>query len=1002
MSNLIFISMKKFFTIVLLLSTFINVGAQESEVVVGTKLGYGETFTFYPTQDKQTDSVYVDWGDGIRKGKLVDPNSWGENREVSGKLLGDTIRIYCKLKKIELTNQKVFSLSFIKQDSLTNLVADKNKLTNEGLDLSGAPGLKYLELSDNNMTNLNLSAFGKLEFFFINNNPQFNTAIFVDGNKNMKQISMDNCDIAHFYPVSLPNLLNLSIVNGSLMDIELGENYPKLMTLNLSGNKYLEAVDLTKSLDLYTLSLDNTAITEINISQNKELNSINVDNTKIKKLMVQNCKSISCIYAKKTLIESLDVSGLEHIQDINVDSTSVSRIDLAGKLWVRNISARATGIEFLDMHDGIGYNTVKKVDIRDCKNMTAQTMNFTFSALPFHKGSSYGKTLLISGSNGEHANEDLVPFDDSNYYTLDISPDGTASMDSVQITLQGVEGGSCKLNQENPASSEQPFAFFPIASKAVPGYPIQVIAKPNEGYVYDGVEVNGKLYKDTIFVVSAAATIKPIFKKKVVDSIIKLTVPSGVAQQYFLAADAPDTEIKVDWGDGAPVSYTLKTTPTFIGTDTGTSGTTVTIKGNVTYADFSSYPGYGTDNQITGLDITANRNLRTLKTYMNEITTLDVTNEADLEDLDCSYCELDNLDVTHNTKLTELLVYGNYLETLDITHAADLVKFDAKGNGLSDIDLSSNKKLRYLSLQNNVIKSLNVTSMKDLEELYAQGNSITSIDLSKNVNLYDLNLSNNAITSIDLSNNTHLESLYVDGNNLDALDLSKQKTINMVNVANNGWDACTLNDFYYSLPEYVAPKKTTSSELQTRLWVSSSETKNANDASHAESILATGKGWIINEKGDGTGCTKAFITILPYKNGTVRVKDASGNEVHSGDKVDKNTAITIIATPANGYAVESIKANGVNTNGGMFTLTASTDVSVTFTLATIINSVNNDINVKAGKGYIVIGSNNNVAIYTVSGKLIFEGIVAKDKVISLPAGLYIVKVGNTTVKSFVK
>ena len=48
-----------------------------------------------------------------------------------------------------------------------------------------------------------------------------------------------------------------------------------------------------------------------------------------------------------------------------------------------------------------------------------------------------------------------------------------------------------------------------ITAKALPGFPIAVDSKPAAGARFVGVEINGKLYGDSVFTVSAAATIKP-------------------------------------------------------------------------------------------------------------------------------------------------------------------------------------------------------------------------------------------------------------------------------------------------------------------------------------------------------------------------------------------------------------------------------------------------------------------------------------------------------------
>ncbi|MDD7334909.1 MAG: hypothetical protein PUG75_00185, partial [Prevotella sp.] len=489
--------------------------------------------------------------------------------------------------------------------------------------------------------------------------------------------------------------------------------------------------------------------------------------------------------------------------------------------------------------------------------------------------------------------------------------------------------------------------------------------------------------------------------------VIVLTVPTGTPQQYFLAADEPNTTITVDWGDGMPETYTLGTNHKAIVNENGTQGTTVTIKGAVTYADFSSYPGLATDNQITAIDISKNENLRGLITYMNEIETLDVSNQPNLEELDCSYCELEALDVSHNTKLTSLKAYGNYIDNIDVTLLPQLQELDLKGNMLETIDLSKDTKLVELSLQNNELKNVDVSMLPLLMELSLQGNKLTELNLSNNKLLDELNVSDNSLTSLDLSANTSLSSLIAGGNPLDMLDLSHNRMLNYINVSKNGWDACTLNDFYYLLPEYPADVQLGENDEKLRLRVigNSSSTRPANQASKAESVIATGKGWVIDQKGDGTGCDMAYVTLLPVDNGTVTMQTADGVEVPSGTKVAKNTVVKVTATPASGYALASIKANGKVAANNQFTVTAATEVLVQFTISTRIEGVGTQtLSVESGKGELRFNteSSANVAVYTLSGAQVYAGTVSGSQAISLKPGVYVVTVGDVQRKMLVK
>lgn len=86
------------------------------------------------------------------------------------------------------------------------------------------------------------------------------------------------------------------------------------------------------------------------------------------------------------------------------------------------------------------------------------------------------------------------------------------------------------------------------------------------------------------------------------------------------------------------------------------------------------------------------------------------------------------------------------------------------------------------------------------------------------MNLKKLGASDNKLTSVDLSKNARLQTVLLDKNQLEALDLSHQNSLTLVQVGGNGWDACTLNDLYYSLNEYPELQDQ-STPTGSTLWV---------------------------------------------------------------------------------------------------------------------------------------------------------------------------------------
>jgi hypothetical protein len=284
--------------------------------------------------------------------------------------------------------------------------------------------------------------------------------------------------------------------------------------------------------------------------------------------------------------------------------------------------------------------------------------------------------------------------------------------------------------------------------------------------------------------------------------------------------------------------------------------------------------------------------------------------------------------------------------------------------------------------------------MPQLQQLYLNGNILNSINVSNNTNLLALSVGGNKLNQLDLSNNTLLEKLDAADNTLAALDLSKNTRLWYIDVRGNGWDACQTNDFFYNLPEYVDPgEEVAGSTTQTKLWVALGS--NANDVEHSETLIAKSKLWVMNytENGDGTGCNEAYITILPYSNGDVMVMDAENNVVETGAKVQKNSEITVMATPDAGYAVSSMKANGENISDNKFTITRATDIAVKFALSTAINGVQQvTATAEGGKHEVNIFTNNEVkvTILGANGKVLFSENLSSDTTVSLPAGIYVV------------
>jgi Leucine-rich repeat (LRR) protein len=113
---------------------------------------------------------------------------------------------------------------------------------------------------------------------------------------------------------------------------------------------------------------------------------------------------------------------------------------------------------------------------------------------------------------------------------------------------------------------------------------------------------------------------------------------------------------------------------------------TVTIL-NVSYSNISDLTGI--------VDFTA---LTELNCHVNQITSLDVSQNTALTYLHCGRNQITSLDVSSNTALTTLICFLNFpsLTSLDVSGTTSLTYLDCNFNQITSLDVSTNTSLTTL------------------------------------------------------------------------------------------------------------------------------------------------------------------------------------------------------------------------------------------------------------------------------------------------------------------
>lgn len=1053
--------MKKF---LLFFATLLSIGftakSDDGVITLKTSKAIGESFQITAYCTTINDAFTVDWGDGTTKTYNVDPNSYGYAQRITENIKGQTIKITGPLVKFECTGQNVTEFSAENETLLQNLDLAGNSISS--FNATSMPVLTELDLSENNLTALNLTgfssvqkldisknqidshqlvlddlagsltdfsandnklvtlnmmAFGNLSNFNANDNPELTTVVFKDGSEKLKYISMNNCDIVHFYAISLPNLVQLNLSDNSLWDFEKG-NYPKLSTFSIANNGLTE-LDVTQFPNLTSLYCGGNKLTQINVSSNPELISLNVSNNQLTELNLQNNKSITGLYCSGNKLTKLDISMLGGIQYLEVSDNDIRYVDLSNAYYLRSFKAVNTLCPSFYFNYVSPFGRFAEIDVRNNKNMTSASINFMFMTLPQHYNDSNKNTLLIEGSNGEHS-DPTYPQSSDMKWKLDVEGDKTATNDDVEVTVNATNTGEMidVTGQFGGMAAEQSFSFTKwatdkgsfyisqwsgpyyqqladVTTKAKTGVFIHVTPTPAEGYKFKSVTVNGVEIEEEWFIINEKSEITVNFVPE--ERSFSFTTGNGQALSFALYGAKNQTPIAIDWGNGARQSTTIGTgVKRFDGT---ADGTTITVYGDVIAVNLESYGEFGDEyglwnNNITGVDFSNNEMLVSVNTYMNPIREINVSNLKNLVELDASYCDLATIDVSNNTKLQYLSCYGNELSSLDVSKNPELVELNARVNQLESIDLKNNSALQSLNLTNNKLQSIDLSNLTNLEELSLMGNLLTAVDLSKNTNITDLSIGRNALTALDLSKNTKLTSLSFNDNFIKSIDLSMLKGLLNIDCGGNGMTACEMDDFYYNLPQWTGDPEEV---IGSTITVLTGEEDRPNDASNADSGIATEKGWKPSITGNASGCDMAHLIISPTVNGTITLTDSDGKTINSGDKVAKNSPINVASTPDAGYELSKVEVNGKAIEGSSFSITRIARVVASFTKAGAVDSIELDgvaIATRSGLVEITAPEGSVADIYNMAGTLVAGKAIDGTTSIALESGAYVVRVAN--------
>ena len=423
------------------------------------------------------------------------------------------------------------------------------------------------------------------------------------------------------------------------------------------------------------------------------------------------------------------------------------------------------------------------------------------------------------------------------------------------------------------------------------------------------------------------------------EGVITMTTSKAVGETILLKVNAngdfsingaQETSKGADWFGRK--SYTI-------------TSQTITIRGDVTTL-------YCPLNQLTSLNLSGCTDLTTLDCYDNSLTSLDLSGCTALTELECYSNQLTSLDVSGCTALTGLYCHSNQLTSLDVSGCTALTGLGCSNNPLTSVNLSGCQSLKVFSWTGGKLTSLNVSGCTALTTLICDHNQLTSLDVSGCTALRWLKCWDNKLTSLDVSSCSVLTTLDCYENQLPSLDVSGCTALTKLDCERNQLPSLDVSGCTALTTLYCYENQLTSldvSKTPVLIWLDcrGNQIKGKEMTRLVNSLpdcigKKAGRFTVVQEPAfEGNICLKSDVAIakgknwntLKYKSDTdedvayegaedahplkvTLTKEGEGTLTATGaadlDAVDYGTELTIVATPAAGYKLTALTANGTD------------------------------------------------------------------------------------------
>ena len=635
---------------------------------------------------------------------------------------------------LDISGKNINDLTGIEDfNFLVALDVSNNNLTS--LDLSNNGGLRVVNVANNNLNSFRIDNGNNTDFVSYNST----------GNSNLKCIRVDNevYSIANW--ANIDAHAGFSHFNCSLLTYVPDDNFEQeLISQNhdttINNHVLTSSINSLTTLDVGSENIDDLTGIENFIS----LTSLDADYNNLTTINVANLSNLEELYVNDNELTTIDISNLNNLETIRGFRNNLISVTTGNHPSLINLELHENSIASIDLSNMPVLNTAylrtnNLTSINTANNLVLETLSIQennaaltsldFSNNPTLKSLNCGKGNLSNLNISQNfaltniwCHESLLTQLDLSHLTSLV---GVSLKDNTQLDFLDVKNGNNMNFNYFLATGSPSLSCINVDNLTY--------ATNNWNTFIDGTSSFNEHCYETY-------------------------VPDDNFENYLETHDASGNTVSV--GNASSMGNGIANDD-YVTTDNINTVTSLTVSA-LSIADLTGIEDFIAltnlncfNNSISAIDVTNNTQLQYLNCSKNTLTALDVTLNIALTELRCGENTISTLNVTQNTLLEKLYCYENSLTNLNVTQNILLENFDCNSNQITSIDASNCLLLEEFNCSDNNVSSLNIKNGNNTNIL------IFEIQGNPNLNCAQVD---NAMYSNTNWTNKDVQTIYNDAN----------------------------------------------------------------------------------------------------------------------------------------------------------------------------------------------------------------------------------------------